>query len=260
MSSVCILAGNSRLEVTEDGSVAVQPQLRAFEAGLSLAGDCLAETGDLPMLSVAFDHRGVFRRQFLIPGLTNSQKRHPRLSQLHPDVIAVFEDSARRLGIPLEQILAIHEDSARTQIDHLLNTTDLSWEIRSRMMAVGESNDNMPACPGGTDNRPRVTCAAITSAYFRKASSIARESDVLLEVFFEDTPWSRVLAYVRGLQLTHSMGIATRIRLNLVDSDGTVQRGGIIPCRAPTSFSDAPAHPSKGRHHDSLREAYLSRQ
>jgi len=255
MSSVCILAGNSRLDLKEDGSVAVQPQLRAFEAGLALAGDCLAETGELPMLSVAFDHRGVFRRQFLIPGLTNSQKRHPRLSQLRPEVVAVFEDSARRLGIPLEQILAIHEDSARTQIDHLLNTADLSWEIRTRMMAVGESNDTMPVCSVATKNRPRVTCAAITSAYFRKASSIALDEDVLLEVFFEDTPWSRVLAYVRGLQLTHSLGIAASIRLNLVDGEGTVHRGGIIPCR-----SDGPAHRSQGRHHDSLREAYLSRQ
>jgi hypothetical protein len=246
MSNICILAGNSRLNLKEDLSVGVQPQLRAFEAGLSLAGDLLAETGQLPMLSVAFDHRGVFRRQFLIEGLSNSQKRHPRLSQLHPDIVAVFEDSAGRLGISLEQVLAIHEDSARTQIDHLLETRDLSWEIRSRMTGAGESN---------ADSRPRVTCAAITSAYFRSASSIAKESDVLLEVFFEDTPWSRVLAYVRGLQLTHSLGIATNIRLNLVDDDGTVHRGEIIHCR-----SDQPAYPSQGRVHGSLRETDLSRQ
>lgn len=238
MSSVCILAGNSRLELRDDLSVAVQPQLRAFEAGLSLSGDLLAETGNWPMLSVAFDHRGVFRRQFVLPGLSNSQKRHPRLSQLHPDVVAIFEDSARRLGIPLERVLAIHEDSARTQIDHLLSTAELSWEVRSRMMAAAES---------AIDDRPRVTCAAITSAYFRTASSIAEESDVLLEVFFEDTPWSRVLAYVRGLQLTHSLGIATSIRLNLVDGDGTVHRGEIIPCQ------------TQGRPHGSIREADLSR-
>jgi hypothetical protein len=247
MSSVCILAGNSRLELKEDLSVGVQPQLRAFEAGLSLAGDLLAETGELPMLSVAFDHRGVFRRQFLIPGLSNSQKRHPRLSQLHPDVVAVFEDSAARLGIALEQVLAIHEDSARTQIDHLLETSELPWEIRSRMTGAGDSN---------ADSRPRVTCASITSAYFRAASSIVKEQDVLLEVFFEDTPWSRVLAYVRGLQLAHSLGIAISIRLNLVEDDGTVHRGEIIPCRP----EPLPAYQSQGRLHGALREADLSRQ
>jgi hypothetical protein len=232
MPSVCILAGNSRLDLREDLSVAVQPQLGAFEAGLALAGDILAETGVLPMVSVAFDHRGVFRRQFLVPGLSNSQKRHPRLSQLHPDIVAIFDDSARRLGIPLEQILALHEDSARTHIDHLLSTTALSWEVRSRMTSMGEIDAAAPACAVGPANRPRITCAAITSAYFRAACSTARESETLLEVFFEDTPWSRVLAYVRGLQLSHALGSAGSIRLNLVDSDGTVQRGEIIACQS----------------------------
>jgi hypothetical protein len=84
----------------------------------------------------------------------------------------------------------------------------------------------------GPANRPRITCAAITSAYFRAACSTARESETLLEVFFEDTPWSRVLAYVRGLQLSHALGSAGSIRLNLVDSDGTVQRGEIIACQS----------------------------
>lgn len=223
---VSILAGNSRLDVGMDGSIKIQAQMQAFKAGLLHADKIRRDTGRLPALSVAFDHKGIFRRQFLRAGLSNSQKRNPSLCHLRPEIVEVFEPAASDLGIPLEHILAIHEDSARTHAEHLLSTMPMPAEVRHRM-AVGASE--APVC--GVAGGGKITCAAITSEYFCKAMDAGDAStsgQAVLEAFFEASPWSEVLVYVRGLQLTHALGMQFGIRLNLVSPDGSVHRGELV--------------------------------
>lgn len=232
---VSILAGNSRLDIGDDGSIKVEAQSRAFQAGLMRAHEIRRQSGRLPPISIAFDHRGVFRRQFLRDGLSNSQKRNPRLCHLHSDIIDTFGPPAHELGIPLEHILVIHEDSARTHAEHMLSTMPLPAEVRHRMVVAATEH---PAC--GASSAAKITCAAITSEYFCKAADAVgapSPAPALLDVFFEASPWSEVLAYVRGLQLTHALGMRFGIRLNLVTPAGTVQRGEIVHAdrKAPVS-------------------------
>jgi hypothetical protein len=226
---IAILAGNSRLATAADGSIYVEPQLRAFEAALRCARDTYADTGVLPPISIAFDHKGVFRQHFLVRGLTNSQKRNPRLSQLRPEVLNVFAPILELYGIIAENIFIIHEDSARTHIAHILQTTEISAAIRRRMLAdAGEDEKTNASCALTATHGPKLTCAAITREYFVKATRDSGTSNVLLEVFFEKAPWSQALAYVRGLQMTHLLGARNAIRLNSIDEDGTMYSSSII--------------------------------
>lgn len=231
---VSILAGNSRLEIDDDGAVKVEAQLQAFKAGLVYADEIRRHTGQLPPISVAFDHKGVFRRQFLREGLTNSQKRNPRLCHLRTEIIDVFGPVADSLAISLDHILVIHEDSARTHAEHVLNTVPLPAALRHRMAVSAPEHATCGASAGA-----KITCAAITSEYFCKAAQVDNTPlpvQVVLEVFFESAPWSEVLAYVRGLQLAHALGKKFGVRLNLVGADGAVHKGELT-----SADGDAPS-------------------
>lgn len=72
-----ILAGNSRVYLDNNGMVAIEAQLNAFDAALRLARQSLDSGNLLPKLSVAFDHLGIFRLQFLTENLSNAQKTPP---------------------------------------------------------------------------------------------------------------------------------------------------------------------------------------
>lgn len=223
---VSILAGNSRLDAGDDGAIKIQAQMHAFRAALVYADEIRRDTGRLPPVSIAFDHKGIFRQQFLREGLRNSQKRNPRLCHLRSEIIDVFGPVADQLDIPLDHILVIHEDSARTHAEHLLKTAPITQEVRRRMAVAATGPATCGASAGS-----KITCAAITSEYFCKA---ARADDmplpvqIALEVFFEASPWSEVLAYVRGLQLAHALGMQFSVRLNLVSPAGEVRKGELI--------------------------------
>jgi len=230
-SNISILAGNSRVFLGDDQVINVEAQLKAFEAALLLASKCreLSSKRILPKLSVAFDHQGIFRLQFLTANLTNSQKRRPRLSHLHPDIQKVFQPVAENYQISLSEIQAIHEDSARQHLAHTLATETLPEILIQRILS--ESNSDSLLSPSVIDQKAsaqRLTCAAITKEYFERASGHDNTQGDFLEVFFEDSPWSRSLAYVRGLQLSHQLGISSAIRLNLVSDKGEISQGDII--------------------------------
>jgi hypothetical protein len=239
------LAGNSRVECTGEPEVVVEAQLKAFEAGLVYADKIRARTGVLPKVSVAFDHKGVFRRQFLAGNLTNSQKRNPTLAQLRSEVVEIFLPAAQKWHIPLAEIFAIHEDSARTRIEHLVKTTTLAPAIARRLVVLSDAaqaeSSSVAEADAGGGCGSKVTCAAVTSEYFRKAASHGSDVQHVLEVFFEDAPWSRALAYVRGLQLSQILGAEFGIRLNVIGPDGEAHRGDLIyPSRRvrPPASSD----------------------
>jgi hypothetical protein len=224
-----ILAGNSRVELMAGSHCRVDAQILAFDAALSRAAECRELTGKPPSLSIAFDHPGIFRKQFLRAGLTNSRKRHPSLSDLRPEISEIYAGAAARHSISLADILVIHEDSARTQIEHLISTAPPAFALLRRLVV---SDDASGECRD--DGRPKISCAALTSEYFRRAAqSDAHPAEFgpaarVLEVYFEDDSWSRPLAYVRGLQIARALGADYTVRLDLVDVDRTVHAGGLV--------------------------------
>ena len=215
-SALAVLAGNSRVQRDSYGIIIVEAQLLAFEAALKLARKELDSGMPLPTLSVAFDHHGIFRTQFLAENLSNSQKRHPRLSHLHSSIQHVFRPVAEKYAIALSDIHAIHEDSARQHLTHLLSTQEIPERLSRRIL------HESPAQPNADK---KLTCAAITKEYFERAVVGGRKSCTQLEVFFEECKWSESLAYVRGLQLSHLLGVSARIRLNLVNISGEIIQG-----------------------------------
>ncbi len=236
-----ILAGNSRVYLDNNGMVAIEAQLNAFDAALRLTRQSLDSGNLLPKLSVAFDHLGIFRLQFLTENLSNAQKRRPRLSHLHPLIQQVFLPIAEKYQIDLSDIRAIHEDSARQHLVHILATQDIPERLTRRMLTGAASRPN-----GDTHNETptqKLTCAAITKEYFERAASDHQDPQAVLEVFFENSPWSRSLAYVRGLQLSHLLGVPAAIRLNLVNEVGEVSRGEKIIAQ----FTSAPKKPLSSR-------------
>ncbi|MDC9604100.1 hypothetical protein [Xenorhabdus griffiniae] len=225
-TNISILAGNSRVYLDQKDKIVVEAQLKAFEAALLLAKKIQDKCGQLPRISIAFDHRGIFRLQFLTDNLSNSQKRNPRLSQLHASIVNVFLPVAEKYQIPLSEIRVIHEDSARQHLVHILASEEIPEKLKQRMVSKSTS-DSKPSMSDVSYEEPteKLTCAAITKEYFEKAAG--GNTDTLLEVFFEDCVWSRALAYVRGLQLSHMLGVSSAIRLNLVSETGDVSQGDI---------------------------------
>lgn len=134
-TDISVLAGNSRVYLNNDAVIVVQAQLHAFDAALRFSRQCLDNGRTLPRLSVAFDHFGIFRLQFLDQNLSNAQKRRPRLSHLHPSIRHIFQPVADRYRIALSDIRAIHEDSARQHLAHTLATADIPEQLTRRMPA-----------------------------------------------------------------------------------------------------------------------------
>lgn len=227
-SLISILAGNSRVFIDEAGEIVVEAQLKAFESALKFASQCTPEQGNKPRISVAFGHHGIFRKHFLAEKLTNSQKRRPRLCHLHQRIQRVFLPVANQYNIPLSEIYAIHEDSARQHLVYMLENDDIPEPVVNRMRA--------PAPASAGPQASKLSCAAITREYFERAAGEGRTPESVLEVFFEDSPWSGSLAWVRGLQLSHLLGFTAGIRLNLVDEQGGVQQGEIIAARQNPQF------------------------
>ncbi|MGV7963176.1 hypothetical protein QPK13_19430 [Photorhabdus tasmaniensis] len=228
-TNVSILAGNSRVHLNKDNEIVVEAQLKAFEAALLFAKRCQDKCGELPRISVAFDHHGIFRLQFLTENLSNSQKRNPRLSHLHASIMNVFLPVAEKHQIPLCEIRVIHEDSARQHLVHILASGEIPETITRRMVSKTFADGKPPTSDVSYEEpTQKLTCAAITKEYFEKAAGDHKGSDAILEVFFEDCAWSRALAYVRGLQLSHMLGVLTAIRLNLVNEEGDVSTGDLI--------------------------------
>ncbi|OCQ54224.1 hypothetical protein Ppb6_00535 [Photorhabdus australis subsp. thailandensis] len=228
-TNVSILAGNSRVYLDKDNEIVVEAQLKAFEAALLFARQSQDKCGQLPRISVAFDHHGIFRLQFLTESLTNSQKRNPRLSHLHDAIRKVFLPVVEKYQIPLSEIRVIHEDSARQHLVHTLASGEIPETVTRRMVSKNLA-DSKPPTSDASYEAPtqKLTCAAITKEYFERAAGDHKGQDAILEVFFEDCAWSRALAYVRGLQLSHMLGVSTAIRLNLVNEEGDVSKGDII--------------------------------
>ncbi|MET3106420.1 hypothetical protein AAKU67_000903 [Oxalobacteraceae bacterium GrIS 2.11] len=219
---IAILAGNSRVSRDEaSGVITVQAQLAAFQAGLRRAAEIRAESNQLASISLALDHRGTFRKQFLLEGLTNSQKRHPNLAQLHPGIVEVFAPVARMFDIPMTSIAIIHEDSARTHASHIIQTRNLPLAL-TRLMKVETDSDEDDVDEnesGGAGTNNRVTCAAVTSEYF---SGSINTNTRILEVYFENDIWSQAKVYTRGALLMQELGSKVQVRLMIVDRSGAV--------------------------------------
>ena len=222
-----ILAGNSRLCVDENGLIFVEAQLKAFEAALKYAKKLKDYNNTLPRISVAFDHHGIFRLQFLDDNLSNSQKRHPRLCHLHPSIQSVFKTISDKYQIGLDEIHAIQEDSARQNLVHTLKSQDIDEAVTKRILFEESSDISSNQDSLTQEPKQKLTCAGITKEYFERAAGKNQHQSDILEVFYEDCSWSRSLAYARGLQLSHLLGVRSGIRLNLVGSNGTVYQGEI---------------------------------
>ncbi|EIC84268.1 hypothetical protein [Serratia sp. M24T3] len=229
VKKISILAGNSRVSINDNNNIDIECQVAAFEAALKFAYKIREEQGYLPKISVAFDHIGIFRLQFLTEGLTNSQKRHPRINNLHPTIRKIYEPVSEKYQIPLDKIIAIHEDSARQHLMHIISTKDISQDIYQRLVTKVHVNeiikdDSIVAQAQSL----KLTCGAITKEYFDRAAGGKKDAHAFLDVFFEESPWSKSLIFARGIQLSHLLGLNTAIRLNLVSEAGEISRGEII--------------------------------
>jgi len=233
-ASVAIIAGNSRVDLQPKSELlSVEPQIFAFRAGLALSQQ-YSQAGIQSVVSLAMDHKGVFRKSFLCEGLSNSAKRNPRLSQLHPEVARVFTQETGSHGPSAQSIRIMAEDSARTHALHVVNS-GLCPSYLKRWMTV--PSDSPPkSTPAGTcgalgktcgngSSSPseRVTCAAVTAEYYAKALKLANADT--LEVCIQNDPWTKLSVFIRGAALLRAMGSQATIRLHCALPSGEVWTG-----------------------------------
>jgi hypothetical protein len=106
VKDISVLAANSRVYLGDNSDIVVEPQLKAFDAALQFARQRLDNGDQLPRLSVAFDHHGIFRLQFLVKNLSHGQKG--RAVELAMENLTTEPERLRVLRDVLEQHIIEH--------------------------------------------------------------------------------------------------------------------------------------------------------
>lgn len=198
-----IIAGNPRLYTDEHGVVRLQPQVAAFRAGLRRAAELLAG-GTAVRVSVAMDHRGHFDDRFLQPGLGYAARRRPRLCHLRPEVRGVYLPFLLESGLTADQVWVLAEGTARLRGAHVAQTAPEG--LRRQILTVPEPSAASDI--EDLDAAPRVRCTGVAFAYYERASV----GCVHLDVYWEDTPWSRLRVVQAGAVLANELGLSCTIR------------------------------------------------
>ncbi|MEK9166969.1 MAG: hypothetical protein AAB836_01565 [Patescibacteria group bacterium] len=166
-----ILAGNPKVELIE-GQVQIDPQLPAFEEAMKLAQECRDR---IAKIAIAFDHKALFRNQFVGYELSNRRMKHLRLADLKPEIVSVYEEAAADYGVNLSGISVISEDICRAKVvqqtGYKINPTDMSgFAFTERGQKCNEE-----ACDKSDDKSDlKVNCRGITAAIIH---SLSKDTD-----------------------------------------------------------------------------------
>lgn len=228
-----VLAGYARVSTQDDGKIAVEAQLRAFRAALQFAHEYFLSTGDQLSLSLGFDHRGSFRKQFVAKDASNRQRRNPTLRDLHPQIVQTFGRIAEEFGIDISTIAVLPQDSARTRITQaLLGSGRSVRELRGLIAFPADHTDIGKACEHvdeteGDSLAPKATCAALVLEDYKLAvkGRTASEDQSRLEVFLEECTWNPTDLFVKAIQYGTKIGMDLAVRLHLVSKSGKVSSG-----------------------------------
>lgn len=175
MTHIAILAGNPRINATR-AELEIDPQIDAFNLALAFA---CSRRDRIAYICVAIDHPGIFQKHkiFLDPGISLScrERRHLKLSHLHPYVRSQYEHIAYYWGFALSDIAVITEDTLRADIYQLVSRTD------KRIFGLHEDSDSLQdTCStsilGSKGELPkrnplRVSCQGITAAIIRRLNT-----------------------------------------------------------------------------------------
>lgn len=163
-----ILAGNPKVELI-DGQVQIDPQLPAFEEAMKVA----QESRDrIAKIAVAFDHKALFRNQFVGSDLSNRRLKHLRLADLKPEIKSAYEETATRYGVDLSEISVISEDICRAKV-----VQQTGYKINSADMSGFAFTERGQKCTEEACDKSdlKVNCRGITAAIIHTLSKGADE-------------------------------------------------------------------------------------
>ncbi len=163
-----ILAGNPKVDIVDD-KIEIDPQFAAFEEAMKVAQECRDR---IAKIGIAFDHKGLFRDQFVRAGLSNRRLKHLRLSDLEPGITSVYEKTASRYGVDLSDISVISEDICRAKV-----VAQTGYKINPADMSGFAFTERSQKCTDEACNKSdlKVNCRGITAAIIHSLSKGADE-------------------------------------------------------------------------------------
>ena len=160
MNKLSILAGNPKVEINE-GRIEIDPQLSAFEEAMKVVS---TSRNRIEKIGIAFDHKGLFRNQFVDPslGLSNRRLKHLKLADLRREIISVYEDIAYAYGVSLENISVFSEDVCRAKVVNQLAGRMHPYLLVERGVQCEDTSCNTYNARPESDFK--VNCRGITAA------------------------------------------------------------------------------------------------
>lgn len=173
---IVVLAGNPRVE--KSGSrIIIEPQEEAFTEAMQLVERL---RGSIVKIYIAFDHRGVFRDQFLKPTTSNRKCKKASLAYTIEEIQQLYRPIAQKYEVELGDIGIITEAECRM---HMLQ---IFPEIPERYRwVVGQKG--APFCDkDGCDDyaeeeKLRINCKGIAAEIIRRMASHGNR----IEAFWE---------------------------------------------------------------------------
>lgn len=208
MNKVSVLGGNPKVEVREGSIVVSDPQMLAFQEAMKLVASIRDR---VHRIAVAFDHKGIFGDQFVDSSKVTSrrQRKHLRLSQVHPDIRTQYADLAAQHGVDLNDISVITEDFARLAI--MQRTKD------HRVYSVRPQCNGDDAC--GVDeerDEMKVNCRGMAAAIVEK---VARDSDEAHTFWVYDKKRVDPVVITMGTELAYELlGVRAKIQQHMIVS------------------------------------------
>lgn len=216
MNKISILAGNPKVELI-DGQVKIDPQIAAFEEAMKVVANCRER---IAKIGIAFDHIGLFRSQFVDPtqNLSNKKLRHLRLSYLKPEIREIYQVTAEKYGVQLNEISVISEDVCRARV-----VNKLAGKINPDVFVERNVGCNGDACAlPETDEKSdfKVNCRGITAAII---DSLAKDADEVKTFWVFDPLRVKPAIITQGTELARIVfGTTAQVEQNVIWPNGRI--------------------------------------
>jgi hypothetical protein len=204
MPSLSVIAGNPRAELEGDEPVVTRTQAHAFRLAMRFVE---ARRAEVAKIGIAFDHSGMFIRQFLDPAQsqTDRMKRRPTLAHVHPALRMPYAEIAAEHGVAPEDIRIYGEDVSRSIMRQHHPRSPYAFSESPACCDAGICDSAESA-----ESDWKVNCRGIMAGLMARA---ARDVDELHAFWQYEPKRMEPVMMLRGTELAHEvLGVRAQVR------------------------------------------------
>lgn len=200
-----------------EGKLKVDAQIMAFEEAMKVVAECRTK---IAKIGIAFDHMGLFRKQFVdnTLGLTRKRLKHLKLSDLKPEIREAYESIAAKYGVALNEISVISEDICRARVVNKLGSQINRNAFVERNLECSGETCNLPEESERSDFK--VNCRGIAAAII---DSLAKDSNEVKTFWVYDAVRVKPATITQGTELAREIfEISIPVEQNIIWPNGTI--------------------------------------